>query len=282
VATIPPPKYISEFLSIGEHLFPSGNLNLFGIVFSMFCIEYKTFYSLQNFLVMNLESRDLSGNYYGSTTSTDTNDLSKVVIGALAGAALGSLVAGAFTQKGIEIRNRVGEGSKNIANNLKDKVSDMTGAIADKYEAAKEGAADLIEKGKQKVGMSRATTADTATIGYKASNAYMDSDYTEETGQGSKILLGALIVSVAGTIVWSFATEKGNETRRRVAKGSRNMASNIKEKVSDVASGIADGVSDAYQSAKQGAEDLLEQQKQRLNDPTGNTTYKGSTGAENL
>ncbi len=224
---------------------------------------------------MNLESRDLSGTNYGAATSADSNDLSKVLIGALAGAAVGSLIGGSFTRKGIEIRNRVGEGSKNIANNLKNKVSDVTGAVADKYEAAKEGAADLIEKGKQKVGMSSANTA------YRGSTAYTGGAETDETGSGSKILLGALIASVAGTIVWSFATEKGNETRRRIAKGSKNVASNLKEKVSDVAGGIADGVSQAYEAAKEGAEDLIEQQKQRLNTPTGNTSYGSSAGADN-
>lgn len=61
---------------------------------------------------MNLESRDLSGTNYGAATSTDSNDLSKVLIGALAGAALGSLIGGSFTRKGIEIRNRVGEEAK--------------------------------------------------------------------------------------------------------------------------------------------------------------------------
>ena len=67
---------------------------------------------------MTLESRGLStstygdttyGNTtYGDTTNGDSNDLTKVLIGALAGAAVGSLVAGAFPQQGIEIRNRVG------------------------------------------------------------------------------------------------------------------------------------------------------------------------------
>lgn len=157
----------------------------------------------------------------------------------------------------------------------------MTGAVADKYEAAKEGAADLIEKGKQKVGMSSGNTAYRGSTAYGGSTAYRSAADTDETGSGSKILLGALIASVAGTIVWSFATEKGNETRRRIAKGSKNVASNLKEKVSDVAGGIADGVSQAYEAAKEGAEDLIEQQKQRLNTPTGNTSYGSSAGADN-
>ena len=83
---------------------------------------------------MNTESTGLSGVDYRDTVTTGSSDISKLLIGALAGAAVGSLIAGSFTQKGIEIRNRVGESSKNIANNLKDKVSDVKDKIADKYD----------------------------------------------------------------------------------------------------------------------------------------------------
>src|SRR6476661_2372607 len=103
---------------------------------------------------MNANSRGSSNYEYDNTTGSTSSDLTKVLIGALAGAAIGSLVGGAFTQKGVEIRNRVGEGSKDLANNIKEKFSDMKGTISDKYVAAKEGAADLLEKGKQKVGLS--------------------------------------------------------------------------------------------------------------------------------
>jgi hypothetical protein len=81
--------------------------------------------------------------------------------------------------------------------------------------------------------------------------------------------------------VWSFATEKGNETRRRIAKSSKNLTNNVKEKVSDVAGGIAETVSDVYTAAKEGAVDLLEQQKQQGTNPSGSTSYKSSSGADN-
>jgi len=207
---------------------------------------------------MNVESRGLWETEYGSTANT-SNDLSKVLIGALAGAALGSLIGGAFTQKGIEIRSRASTGSKNIVNNVKNKVSNMAGTIADKYEATKENAADLIEKGKQKVGMSSENDA------YTTNAIYTGTAEADETGPGSKILLGVLIVSVASTIVLSFATEKGNETRKRVAKGSKNIANNLKDKVTNVAGDIAKGVSNTYQAAKEGAVDLLEKEKQKNN-----------------
>jgi len=221
---------------------------------------------------MDMETKGLSDAGYRDTTSTGSNDLSKVLIGALAGAAAGSLIAGLFTEKGIEVRSRVGESSRNMANNLKDKASTMTENIAgkvseisdsivDKYQATKEGAADLIEKGKQKVGMSSGNTD------YKSTTAL------DEKESGSKILLGALIVSVASTIVWSFATEKGNQTRKRIAEGSKDMAATLKDK----ASVLADGIADTYEAAKEGATDLLEKEKQRLDTPTGNTGYSSST-----
>lgn len=213
---------------------------------------------------MNLESKDLSGATYRGNTSADSNDLSKVLIGALAGAAAGSLIAGLFTEKGIETRKRVAEGSKNIANNLKHKVSDITEGIGDKYEAVKEGAADLIEKGKQKVGMTSGNTAYNRTAG------------ADVKGSGSKVLLGALAVSLAGTIIWGFGTEKGNETRKRLGKNSKNMANNLKDKITD----IADGIADKYEAAKEGAADLLEKAKQQNNMSSANPAYKGSTGAD--
>lgn len=226
--------------------------------------KHKTLLLTPKIFIMNLQSEDLSGAVYRDTTSGKSKDLTKVLIGALAGAAAGSIVGGLFTEKGIEARRRVGEGSKNIANNLKDKVSGITEGIADKYEAAKEGASDLIEKGKQKVGMSSRNTAYTGTT------------YVDERGTSSKVLLGALAVSVAGTIIWSLTTEKGKETRRRLGKGSKDMANNLKGKVSN----IADGIASTYEAAKEGAADLLEKGKQQGDVSSPGTAYRGSTGAD--
>jgi hypothetical protein len=129
-----------------------------GIVFSVLKMSIKTFLFTPKTLIMNSESTGYSNtSYYDyDDTTNKPNDLSKLLIGALAGAVVGSLVGGAFTQKGIEIRNKVGESGRNMASNVKDKFSDIKEGIADKYEAAKDGAADLIEKGKQKVGISSA------------------------------------------------------------------------------------------------------------------------------
>ena len=216
---------------------------------------------------METESKGLTGATYRQTTSTDSKDLSKVLFGALAGAAAGSIIGVVFTEKGIETRKRVGERSRNIANNLKDKVADLKENIADKYAATKEGAANLIEKGKQKVGMSSS-----------GNTAYEGTTRTNLKDSGSKVLLGALAASVAGTIIWSFATEKGTETRKRLGKGSKNIASNLKEKLTN----IADEVADKYQAAKEGAADLVERTKQQNNMSSGNNAYRGTTSADTL
>jgi gas vesicle protein len=126
----------------------------------------------------------------------------------------------------------------------------------------KEAAADLFEKGKQKVGISSANTTYDTSTGYNDSGNYFDNTQSDDSMSGSNILLGALIVSVASAIVWSFATEKGNQTRRSIAKSSRNIAGNLKDKVTDIASDIANTVSDTYQTAKEGVVDMIEKEKQ--------------------
>lgn len=191
---------------------------------------------------MKLNSKDKS------TTSGNSKDVSKVLTGALAGATAGSIIGGIFTKKGMEVRKQVSEGSKNMANNLKDKVSDITENIADKYEGAKESAAHLIKKGKRKVRIASNKIAHKSTAGADAK------------GTQTKVLLGALAASVAGAIIWSFAAEKGIETRKRLGKSSKNMANNLKDKFKD----ISDGVADTYKSAKEGASDLIEKGKQQI------------------
>lgn len=229
---------------------------------------------------MNANPGGSSSYDYDNTTGTTSSDLTKVLIGALAGAAIGSLVAGAFTQKGIEIRNRVGEGSQDIANNLKDKFSDLKGVISDKYDAAKEGAADLFEKGKQKVGLSSGKTDYASDTAYSAGTDYFNDEESDYGPSGSNILLGALIVSVAGTIVWSFASDRGNQTRRSIAKSSKKIASNLKDTVSDMAGSVANTISDTYQTAKEGVADMIEKEKQKSDTSSGNIAGTGSTGAD--
>jgi len=204
---------------------------------------------------MSADSRALNA-FNDEGQNTQTSDVTKVLVGLLAGAAIGSLVGGAFTQKGVDVRNRVADSGRDVADNIKEKFSNLTGTVSDKFESVKDAAAELFEKGKQKL------RAGTTAKDNRAETAGNNDAATNETA-GPGILLGALIVSVASTIVWSLATERGIQTRRRIAAGGRDLANNVKEKVSTAATNIADGISNTYQAAKEGAIDLLEKEKNK-------------------
>jgi gas vesicle protein len=105
--------------------------------------EFIIFYHLKQLIMY---SRSDSNNY-----SDSSNVGSKVLLGILAGAATGAILGILFApDRGMETRRKIGEGSKEVANNLKDKFSEFVDSVADKYETAKESASDLLEQGKQK------------------------------------------------------------------------------------------------------------------------------------
>ncbi len=86
------------------------------------------------------------------------NSGSKVLLGVLAGAAAGAILGILYApDRGMETRRKIGEGSKDLATNLKEKFSELVDGISDKYESAREGASDLLHKGKEKA----SETADT-------------------------------------------------------------------------------------------------------------------------
>lgn len=212
---------------------------------------------------MNFETNGYSDDYFDTTHHTNKQDITKVVIGALAGAAVGSLVAGAFTEKGVEIRHKVGKKGKKVADNLKNKVSDISHSVTDKFQSAKYSAADLLQKGKQKVGIKSKSptyginTAYAGNTAYTVNNGYYDNH--ESNGTGKKVLAGALIASVAGLVIWGLATEKGKKTTKSLVSKSKDLAGDLKEK----ASHLKEVVADVYESAKEGANELIEQEKQR-------------------
>ncbi len=77
---------------------------------------------------------------------------------------------------------------------------------------------------------------------------------------GSKVLLGVLAGAAAGAILGVlFAPDKGNETRRRLSEGSKDIAGSLKEKFSD----LVDNIADKYESAREGASDLLGKAKSK-------------------
>lgn len=78
---------------------------------------------------------------------------------------------------------------------------------------------------------------------------------------GSKVLLSVLAGAAAGAIIGIlFAPDKGYETRRRIAEGSKDVTDNLKTKFSD----LVDNIADKYESAKEGAADLIEKGKQKI------------------
>jgi gas vesicle protein len=95
---------------------------------------------------------DLTGysdySYGGSGNTNSKSDLKKVLIGAVAGAAVGALVGGAFTEKGKKTTSRLTRSTKQLADNIKEKAaaSGVTDSLARTLEAAKESVVDTIGK----------------------------------------------------------------------------------------------------------------------------------------
>jgi hypothetical protein len=91
---------------------------------------------------------------YGTRTSATTSitngtsDLKKVLIGAVAGAAVGALVGGAFTEKGKKKTSRIAEGTKQLAETIKEKAvaTGVADSLARTLDAAKESVVDTIGK----------------------------------------------------------------------------------------------------------------------------------------
>lgn len=75
----------------------------------------------------------------------------KVVIGVLAGVAVGALLGVLFApDKGSETRKKIMRKGENSVDDLQDKFDELLCNMTEKFEAAKEEANDLYEKGKHK------------------------------------------------------------------------------------------------------------------------------------
>ncbi|GEO07585.1 YtxH domain-containing protein [Segetibacter aerophilus] len=72
----------------------------------------------------------------------------KVLLGAIAGAAIGAVIAGIFTEEGNELKEKVVQGGKDLTDNLKEKLSDATTNIKEAasgaYESVKQTATDFV------------------------------------------------------------------------------------------------------------------------------------------
>jgi gas vesicle protein len=70
-----------------------------------------------------------------------------VVAGAAAGAILGMLIAPA---KGSATRKRIVRTGSDYSEDAKDKLNEYVDAVTEEYDTVKEGAKDLVDKGKKK------------------------------------------------------------------------------------------------------------------------------------
>ena len=75
----------------------------------------------------------------------------KVVLGVLAGAAIGALAGILFApEKGSRTRKKISKRGEDYVDSLREKFDDFLEGITDKFEAAKEEAVHFVEKEKPK------------------------------------------------------------------------------------------------------------------------------------
>ncbi len=77
---------------------------------------------------------------------------SKVVLGLLAGAAIGAIAGILFApDKGSETRKKITKNTSEMGDQLKDTFNDFIDTVKDKYRSAKNEVEEVAEKGKGKV-----------------------------------------------------------------------------------------------------------------------------------
>ena len=77
---------------------------------------------------------------------------SKLLVGFLAGAAVGSIVGILFApDKGTETRRKIADTGTDVTDSLKSKFNDFVDGIRDTYQGVKDDAEDLADEGKSKL-----------------------------------------------------------------------------------------------------------------------------------
>lgn len=77
------------------------------------------------------------------------NSQTKVIIGALAGAALGTVIVGLFaTEEGRKTRKSLAKKRRKLRNKTLQQIGELKVGTRRKYESAKQVATDLIDEGK--------------------------------------------------------------------------------------------------------------------------------------
>jgi gas vesicle protein len=76
----------------------------------------------------------------------------KLIIGALAGAALGTLIVGLLgTDEGRKTRKKLAKKTRKLRNKTLQQVGEFKVGASRKYESAKQAATDIIDQGKEKL-----------------------------------------------------------------------------------------------------------------------------------
>ena len=76
---------------------------------------------------------------------------SKILVGFLAGAAVGSVLGILFApDKGTETRRKIADSSTDVTDSLKQKFNDFVDGIKDSYQGVKDDAEDLADEGASK------------------------------------------------------------------------------------------------------------------------------------
>ena len=76
----------------------------------------------------------------------------KVVIGVIAGVAVGAILGVLFApDKGSETRKKIAKKSSDTVEGLKEQLDELLCSFNEKFEAAKEEATDMYDKGKNKM-----------------------------------------------------------------------------------------------------------------------------------
>ncbi len=77
---------------------------------------------------------------------------SKVVLGFLAGAAMGAIAGILFApDKGSETRKKIAQNTNDLGDNLKDSFNEFIDTVKDKYRKAKHEAEEAVDKGAEKL-----------------------------------------------------------------------------------------------------------------------------------
>jgi gas vesicle protein len=77
---------------------------------------------------------------------------SKILVGFLAGAAVGSVLGILFApDKGVETRRKIADSSTDVTDSLKQKFNDFVDGIKDSYQGVKDDAEDFAEEGQSKL-----------------------------------------------------------------------------------------------------------------------------------